>query len=237
MSAIEFTAQAGKTFSVQLYNASTGATIGSAITGVTDSSVPTRYRADTGSNTGVVYAVATATNLRVAGYADLNNPTNGFSVLTDTPAVAPTGVTIEEIQAVNSDLLQSILNSGLVASSINPTIGDAIDRDLHSDWQITIPATTGPSDRILFSIGVRTDEPSLEADNQTGCLTGDRPEVVTVTRLSSSSVSVLIRAFALMTYLGYGSYEFELKTIQGSNTDLKYRADVSFRSGVSKEIA
>jgi hypothetical protein len=82
MSAIEFIAPAGKTFSVQLYNATTGAPIGDAITPVTDS-VPTRYRANTGSATGVVYVVATATNVRAAGYADLDNPSGGYSSLTD----------------------------------------------------------------------------------------------------------------------------------------------------------
>lgn len=74
MSAIEFSAQAGKTFSVQLYDATTGATIGSPIAGVVDNITPTRYRASTGTNSGIVYVVATTTNLRVAGYADLDNP-------------------------------------------------------------------------------------------------------------------------------------------------------------------
>ncbi len=74
MSAIEFIAQAGKTFSVQLYNAITGDPIGSPITGVTDSSVPTRYRISGIATTGNVYVVATGPNVRVAGYARLDAP-------------------------------------------------------------------------------------------------------------------------------------------------------------------
>lgn len=82
MSAIEFIAQPGKSFSVQLYNVTTGATIGAAIMPVVDTATPTRYRADTGANTGKVHVVATATNLRVSGYADLDKPAdNGYSGL------------------------------------------------------------------------------------------------------------------------------------------------------------
>lgn len=81
MSSIEFTSLPGKTFSVQVYDATTGGALGSPITGVTDS-LPTRYRADLGSVFGVVYIVATATNLRVAGYADLDRPNQfGYSAL------------------------------------------------------------------------------------------------------------------------------------------------------------
>lgn len=83
MSAIEFTALPGRSFSVQQYNVTSGAPIGSAISPVTDSVTPTRYRTST-PNTGVVYVVATATNLRVAGYANLDRPaTSGFSELYD----------------------------------------------------------------------------------------------------------------------------------------------------------
>lgn len=84
MSAIEFTAQPGKTFSVQLYQLD-GTPIGDAITGVTDSLVPTRYRASTGSTTGTVYVVATTTNLRVTGYANLDKPAaaSGYSPLSN----------------------------------------------------------------------------------------------------------------------------------------------------------
>lgn len=83
MSAIEFTAQAGKTFSVQRYTVE-GAAFGSPITNVTDTATPTLYRADVGNTTGIVYVVATATNLRVAGYANLDVPGfTGFSALSD----------------------------------------------------------------------------------------------------------------------------------------------------------
>lgn len=93
MSAIEFTANAGKTFSVQLYNATTGASIGSAITGITDGTTPTLYRASTGSAEGLAYVVATTTNLRVAGYTNLSNPAiNGYSQLRDSIAEVESAV-------------------------------------------------------------------------------------------------------------------------------------------------
>lgn len=95
MSAIEFSAQSGKTFSVQLYHATTGDAIGSPITGVTDGTTPTLYRANTGTNTGTVYVLATATNLHVAGFADLSNPgTNGYSQLKEFTAASSAAITV-----------------------------------------------------------------------------------------------------------------------------------------------
>lgn len=85
MSAIEFLAPTGKTFSVQLYNATTNVAIGSPITGVVEVTVPTRYRASTGSNTGIVYVVATSGNVKRSGYANLDDPSDsGYSGLVDT---------------------------------------------------------------------------------------------------------------------------------------------------------
>lgn len=82
MTAIEFLAPTGKSFSVQLYDKQTNATIGSPIAAT--EGAPTRYRADTGTNTGIVFVVATATNLRVAGYANLNDPSAaGYSPIVD----------------------------------------------------------------------------------------------------------------------------------------------------------
>ncbi len=74
MSAIEFSSWPGRTWSVQLYDPLTGATLGSPIVGVTDGTTPTLYRLSTGSRTGIVYVVGTATNARVRGYANLDQP-------------------------------------------------------------------------------------------------------------------------------------------------------------------
>lgn len=95
MSKGRFAAQASKTFSVQLYNPITKATIGAAIAGLTDSTVPTLYEFTTAA-TGIAYMVATATNLRVAGYVDLSNP--------DATGSSPLRETYEEAAGTDVDL-------------------------------------------------------------------------------------------------------------------------------------
>lgn len=95
MSKGRFGAQAAKTFSVQLYNPTTLAALGAAIAGVTDATVPTLYEFTT-TTTGIVYMVATATNLRVAGYVDLSNP--------DATGSSPTVDTYEEAAGTATDL-------------------------------------------------------------------------------------------------------------------------------------
>lgn len=131
MSAIEFTANAGKTFSVQLYDANTGAAVGSAITGVTDSVTPTRYRNGTGSNSGIVFVLATATNLSVSGYADLDNPNEyGYSELGSLSDIQSAG--LQSIEAGIAEILVKI-QTGVISivspvnqdGSLNPlVIGD-----------------------------------------------------------------------------------------------------------------
>jgi hypothetical protein len=83
MAAIEFTSNAGKNFTVQLYEGIGENPIGDQFA-MTDPDVPGRYRANvTGS--GVVYVVATAPNVAFSGYANLSKPgPNGFSELLDT---------------------------------------------------------------------------------------------------------------------------------------------------------
>lgn len=83
MSAIEFAAASEQTFTAQLYNGITSAPIGGVLA-VTELS-PTRYRIDTGAQTGIVYVVATSPDAEVVGYANLNVPgPNGFSELLTT---------------------------------------------------------------------------------------------------------------------------------------------------------
>ena len=85
MPTIEFSAQTGKTFVAQQYDGITNSVVGSLILSPDISEVvPTRYRITTPA-TGIVYVVATSTNLVVTGYANLLTPgPNGFSELLDT---------------------------------------------------------------------------------------------------------------------------------------------------------
>ncbi|MGN6543770.1 MAG: hypothetical protein ACTHK7_01890 [Aureliella sp.] len=107
MSKGRFGSPAGKTFSVQLYDPTTLATVGAAIAGVTDSTVPTLYEFNTAA-TGIALMVATATNLRVAGYVDLDNPdATGASPVVDTyEEAAGTGVDLTSITD-QLDLIQA----------------------------------------------------------------------------------------------------------------------------------
>lgn len=79
---IEFFAPAGKSFSAQKYNAVDGTTVGTAISVGADSPA-TRYRFST-TGTGIILVVATATNLRVSGYVNLDKPdANGVCRMVD----------------------------------------------------------------------------------------------------------------------------------------------------------
>lgn len=122
MSAIEFTAPTGKTFSVQLYNATTLAAIGAAITPVTDTAGI--YRASTGANTGIVYVEATATNILVAGFANLDDAAaNGYSPLRDTYDEANTKAGVRSAVGLASANLDTQL--GAIAEK-TATIGTGV---------------------------------------------------------------------------------------------------------------
>lgn len=118
MSAIEFLAPAGKTFSVQLYDPTTGAAIGTPITGVTDSVTPTRYRADTAAVAGVVFVVATTTNLRVAGYANLSDP---YAITDHSPVLDLTDVNLINLR---TQIDAAIAGAELTVKNFLDTEGD-----------------------------------------------------------------------------------------------------------------
>lgn len=81
MSAIEFAAQVDKTFTLQQYDPINNVELDGPLAAPQGS--PGRYRA-TSARTGVVYCVASATNIEVVGYANLDRPgPNGFSELLD----------------------------------------------------------------------------------------------------------------------------------------------------------
>lgn len=159
MSAIEFTAQSGKTFSLQLYNATTLATIGTALT-------PTEaatgiYRVSTGANTGVVYAKATATNVLVAGFADLDDvAANGYSALRDTydEAENSSGVSVTVLPATGTETSRvsgtalTLFTSELIAVAVGVTDSDGVAVDL-----------TGMTLELIFESG-STEVTIVDAD-------------------------------------------------------------------------
>ncbi|MGN6543769.1 MAG: hypothetical protein ACTHK7_01885 [Aureliella sp.] len=104
MGEIEFIAQAGQTFSFQPYNSTSGEAIGSPVAAVTDSTTPTLYRV-TVDATGIVYGVASATNLKVAGFANLDAPAdNGFSPLYGSYAEAASAAVVAERDSLASQV-------------------------------------------------------------------------------------------------------------------------------------
>lgn len=125
---IEFIAHAGKSFSAQQYDPEDNTVIGTGISVGADSP-PTHY-SFASSATGIVFVVASATNLKVSGYANLNEPINGKCPLVDTYAeAADIGATKRSIQA-KTDLIGSA--SALVQSPVTEAgeipklvIGDA----------------------------------------------------------------------------------------------------------------
>lgn len=93
MKTIEFSAQAGKVFSVQLYEGLDGDAVGGTLVPVEDP--PTRYRVNVAIDAGIFYVIASATNLTVAGYVNLSAPgDNSCSEILDTydEAVAQGGI-------------------------------------------------------------------------------------------------------------------------------------------------
>lgn len=117
----EFTANAGKTFNVQAYDPAANTAFGSAIANVLDSGVATRYRFSL-SGTGIKYVVATATNLKVAGYVNLDSPgVNGYCSLFDTYDEAAAAPKIKSIGTGSATLTAPVAATGKISEII---IGD-----------------------------------------------------------------------------------------------------------------
>lgn len=126
---LEFGSLPGKTFSVQRYHKTSGAAVGDPVNSIVDSVVPTLYRVDFGTELGgIVYIVATTTNLRVRGFANLSRQSsNGYSSLfgslesaeSDVSSLAASVATIAQTGVVN---VVSPVNAD---GSLNPlVIGD-----------------------------------------------------------------------------------------------------------------
>ena len=211
MSAIEFIATAGKTFSVQLYNATTGAAIGSAFTGVNDS-VPTRYRVNVGNAAGVVFMVATATNLRVSGYFDLNKPVGGYSQLVDTLA---------DESAIALEVFRRLAGQR-VALADAPIVGNVREVVNSLDYSDAIDLTTSADSVLVFTVRRCTSDAAaqLEADSDIGLYTlagADWPTASdgSVLRTSSTRVDVHVKAAALQL-LAPGKYAAELRELDAA---------------------
>ncbi len=126
MKTVEFIANPAKTFSAVVYDEGL-AQVGTA-SNIQDTSAPGLYRFSVNTE-GVVYVVATATNLKVLGWADLDTPGgNEASSLADTFEEATRQAVIEFIRSKSA-----LIGSGSVAltapvtttGKINPlTIGD-----------------------------------------------------------------------------------------------------------------
>lgn len=103
MATIEFAAPAGKTFSGQEYELDGTASIGSSFSVPADT-VPTRYRV-TRSGTGIHFYVFSSTNVKVAGYANLDAPIGDVCPLMGSYAEADAlSATSKEIKA-KTDLI------------------------------------------------------------------------------------------------------------------------------------
>lgn len=235
MSALEFIATVGKTFSVQLYNATTGAAIGAPVTGVTDSVTPTRYRVNVGSNAGVVFVVATATNVRVSGYFDLDNPVGGYSQLVDSlTAVDESAIALEVFRR---------LAGQRVALADAPIVGSVRDVVNSLDYSDAIDITTGAGSLLVFTVRkcVGDSAAQLEADSAVGLYTlagaswptaGDG----SVTRTSSTRVDVRIKAAALQL-LPPGKYAAELRELASGNVIGGVEFELNLRRSAGRRVA
>ncbi len=183
MSAIEFTAQSGKTFSVQLYNATTLTTIGTALTPTGTGGI---YRVSTGANTGIVYVEATATNLLVTGFANLDEAAaNGYSGLKDT---------YDEAVGVAAAVLDEALSGHTTAGTVGAALTTA------SSAITVVPLTGVVESRVSgTTISLFTGEtPSvsvacLDAEGNAVTLTGLTLEL-TIETLAGTDVEVIADA-------------------------------------------
>jgi hypothetical protein len=136
----EFTANAGKTFSVQAYDPAANTAFGSAIANVQDSGVTTRYRFSL-TGTGIKFIVATATNLKIVGYVNLDSPgANGYCSLFDNYEDAAAAAKIKKIGTGSATVATPVTATGKLNEII---IGDDY-LSIHErafEWTIETPGS------------------------------------------------------------------------------------------------
>ncbi len=124
--AVEFIAWPGKTFIAQAYDPTSSDPAGSPVGGILDSGVASRYRFAL-DQTGIKFIKATATNLLVAGYVNLDAPAdNGSCPIVDTYELAQQAFQLRAIKA-KTDLIgtgaQANVSAPVAANgSLNPII-------------------------------------------------------------------------------------------------------------------
>lgn len=117
----EFSAVAGKSFSVQAYDPASNTASGSAVANVQDTGVATRYRFSL-TGTGIKYVVATVTNLKVTGYVNLDAPgANGYCSLYETYDEAAAVAKIKSIGTGTATIAAPVTPTGSLTEII---IGD-----------------------------------------------------------------------------------------------------------------
>lgn len=164
MSAIEFFAQVNKTFTLQQYEPINNVELDTPLA-VTEVS-PGRYRA-TSARVGIVYCVASATNLSVVGYANLSKPgPNAFSELLDsydeayalgfTPDLPPP----EDLQPSDvragvswTDSEGNVQTGTLVLPEENQVLEDVGFGDLGTEFIGTLVVSASESDGMITADG------------------------------------------------------------------------------------
>ena len=234
MSAVEFLAPAGKTFSAQLYNAVSGAAIGAPIAGIVDA-VPTRYRFSTGSNTGIVYLVATATtgNARMSGYADLDSPINGYSPLRDS---------VDELNtdAIASDVYSKLAGGRSTLLSGPVAAGGPLDQVKTVDLSYTIPITLPATSELQWFMRCHPDATNayLIASKSVGLtqlMTNTSPTAAqaSITR-NANNVAIAIKAVAL-SQLPSETVACELREItQAGDVISRHEVEITLRHSAGR---
>lgn len=157
MATIEFAAPAGKTFTGQEYDLDDTDTVGSSFS-VSADTVPTRYRVSR-SGTGIHYYVFSATNVKVAGYANLDAAIGGVCPLMESYAAA------EDLAARNKDIKAKTDLIGTASATVLSPVtagGDIPELVIGDDYK----ASEGRS------IDVYIAKPAGVTTNQCSCLFG-----------------------------------------------------------------
>ncbi len=102
---VQFIAQVGKSFTAQQYDPADNSALGTGISVGSDN--PPGFYSFSTSRTGIVMIVASATNLKVCGYANLDEPINGKCPIVDTYAEAADIAATKKLIKAKTDLIGS----------------------------------------------------------------------------------------------------------------------------------
>ncbi len=153
----------------------------------------------------------------------------------------------QAIESLDTDALAAevyqLLRGSSAAKNKIPIPGDTFSQPHNTDFVTTVPIQTNADDTIEFTIGCKHTE-KLMANVSDGLVRllgsdAEHPSDASVTRLSASSVKVIVRARALQQIYKSNDQVFtiELRAYNDTDTDGKYESKLVLYKAVGSGIA